>query len=198
MREENYVLKDPLLSKKLDNIPDDKWELTNADELKPFWRHLGAISGTDPVEIYRAQAQLHQRQGLQEPKVWEGQELVNDKIDGNVIKIVRKNAENTHTLSNGIDNAGGVSPVSLLPAFNTANPEQISSWTETVKNAGQIPTRNIFVRKIGITSLGLDPNAVDSAGVPLYRSLEKMPNGQTYASFTAERLREYYTGGLRI
>ena len=198
MREENYVLKDPLLSKKLDNIPDDKWDLTNTDELKPFWRHLGAISGTDPVEIYKSQAQLHQISGLKEPKVWEGQELINDKIDGNAITIVRKNAENTHTLSNGIDNAGGVSPVSLLPAFNMSTPEQISSWTETVKNAGQIPTRNIFIRKIGITSLGLDSNAVDSAGVPLYRSLEKMPNGQTYASFTAERLREYYTGGLRI
>ena len=78
-----------------------------------------------------------------------------------------------------------------------STPEQISSWTETVKNAGQIPTRNIFVRKIGIASLGLDSNAVDSQGVPLYKSLEKMPNGQTYASFTAERLREYYTGGLR-
>ena len=198
MREENYVLKDPLLSKKLDNIPDDKWELTNADELKPFWRHLGAISGTDPVEIYRSQAQLHQRQGLKEPKVWEGQELVNDKLDGNAIKIVRQNAENTHTLSNAIDNAGGVSPVSLLPAFNMANPGQISQWTETAKNAGMAPTRNIFIRQVGLTSLGFAPNAVDSQGVPLYKSLEKMPNGQTYASFTAERLRYYYTGGLEI
>ena len=198
MREENYVLKDPLLSKKLDNIPDDKWELTNADELKPFWRHLGAISGTDPVEIYRSQAQLHQISGLKEPKVWEGQELVNDKLDGNAIKIVRKNADNTHTLSNAIDNAGGVSPVSLLPAFNMANPGQISQWTETAKNAGMAPTRNIFIRQVGLTSLGLAPNAVDSQGVPLYKSLEKMPNGQTYASFTAERLRYYYTGGLEI
>ena len=92
---------------------------------------------------------------------------------------------------------GGIAPVQFTKILNK-NPQEVSKIIEDTKAVSTAPTRNIFIRQMGVAAMGYAPNALDSQGVPLYKSLERSSNGRTYASITAEVLRFSKTGGLEI
>ena len=202
----NPEAKNILATKKLENIPESLFELTNADEVKPFWRELERMTGHDAKEIYKNQAAKYGI-NISDPKSWDGQDLIKEAIPEKTQSEIRKNPENTKASGRAIDSAGGISPVDLEKASEVLDTigiklaggkEKWNQLVEDTKKVSTVKTRRIFIRQLGITAMGYAPNALDSDGVPLYRSLQKSSNGRTYASITAELQRHYFTGGLEI
>ena len=193
--ENNSKNDNAILEQKI-TMPENLFELTNADEVKPVFTELERITGHDRNEIYKAQAKLNGF-NVSEPKTWDGQDLIKEKISPQVQASIRKNPENTKQVERTIDDMGGIAPVQFTKILNK-NPQEVSKIIEDTKAVSTAPTKNIFIRQMGVAAMGYAPNALDSQGVPLYKSLERSSNGRTYASITAEVLRFSQTGGLEI